>query len=344
MIAADVRAFLLLAKLRIVDVTRSGAASFLFLGVPVLLLVIVGVVFAHGHPFERRQVAIVVAEGAPTPPAWDALAPRPEVRLSREPSAAAAEAKLRARMLNAVGVDAPGAPPIIRVGPREELFGRGLATVLPPGATVDVVELPRWGYVHYLVPGMLTFTTMIAGLFGMGYAMVRYRQNLFLKKLATTPLPRWTFIGSNIVGRGTLALMQMAVVLCTAWAAFAMPVSLAAAAWLLALTALGVLVFMGMGFVIACAIKNEAVLIDGINSVVMPVVLLSEIFFPVDELPSPLPAVAGALPSTQMVRLTRAVLLLGETRPAALLPGLLVVALWTVVTFGVSLALFRWHE
>jgi hypothetical protein len=31
---------------------------------------------------------------------------------------------------------------------------------------------------------------MFAGLFGTGYAMARYRQNGFLKKLATTPLSR----------------------------------------------------------------------------------------------------------------------------------------------------------
>lgn len=52
------------------------------------------------------------------------------------------------------------------------------------------MAVPKWGYVHYLFPGLLTFSVLLAGLFGMGYGMVRFRATLLLKKLATTPLSR----------------------------------------------------------------------------------------------------------------------------------------------------------
>ena len=72
--------------------------------------------------------------------------------------------------------------------------------------------------------------------------------------------------------------------------------------------------------------------------------LLSEIFFPVDELPSFIARFSGALPSTQLVRLVRGVLLHGETRWSALWPGISIMCLWIVVAYGVSLLAFRWHD
>ena len=353
------KAFLLLSKQRVVDITRSRISSFLFLGVPLLLLILVGATFMNGHPFERRQVAVVRPSdkdnaGGPArsergdrgaQPLLDYLASLPEIHVHEESSEEAALAKMRSRMRSAVIVpptDRKGAR--LLVGPREELFGRGLVAVMPDPVELEIVPLPRWGYVHYLFPGLLTFTTLIAGLFGMGYPMVRYRSNLFLKKLATTPLPRSTFIASQIAGRTLLVLVQMALMVAAGHLLFGLPLSLPAACWLIVLTILALVVFMGAGFALACVIRSEGVMIDAINSVTMPLVFLSEIFFSVDELPAPLPAVASALPSTQMVRLLRAVLLQGETQLGPLLPGLGIVALWIGITFGASMLVFRWHE
>lgn len=343
------KAFLLLSKLRIVDITRNRVSSFLFLGAPLLLLVLVGVTFMNGHPFERRQVAVVRHGGGAEDRAGSELAGLlsafAEIRVHEERSEEAALAKMRSRMRSAVLVPATsGERARLLVGPREELFGRGLAGAIPGEVRLEVVPLPRWGYVHYLFPGFLTFTTLIAGLFGMGYPMVRYRSNLFLKKLATTPLPRSTFIASQVVGRALLVLAQMVVLVVAGHFIFDLPVSLQAALWLVALTVLGLLVFMGAGFALACVIRNESVMVDVINAVIMPLVILSEIFFPVEELPAPLPAIASALPSTQMVRLLREILLYGETQPGPLLGGMGIVTLWIVVTFGASLLAFRWHD
>jgi ABC-2 type transport system permease protein len=334
--------FLVLARLRVLEIARSRASSFLFMGVPLLLLAVVGVTFWNGHPFERRRVAIVGNEGEPA--VVERLGQRAELRLLPATSEVAAMGQLRSRMVSVVIVPRPDGGPRLVVGPREELFGHGLAGLLPAPAVVEVVELPRWGYVHYLFPGILAFTTLIAGLFGMGYPMVRYRQNLFLKKLATTPLPRSTFIASQIVGRAVLVLLQVGMLLVAARLLFDLRLTVGSAAAVIALTSLALLAFMGAGFALACVIKNEAVMVDAINSVIMPLVLLSEIFFSVAELPAPLPALSSALPTTQLVRLYRAAMLEGPIDAAAMLPGIAILVAWTVVTFGASLFAFEWHE
>jgi ABC-type multidrug transport system permease subunit len=329
-----VRAFLVLVKLRLLDVTRRPLAGFFILILPVILLLVAGGVFSGGHPFERRRVSVLADEAS-----FTALARLPGLRVARAASERAARGGLSSRMTDVVVL--PG--PQILVRPTDELLGRGLAAALP-GASLTIFSAPRFGYLHYLFPGMLALAVVLTGLYGMGLTMVRYRASQLLKKLATTPLPRSTFVAAQISARTVLVLAQTALMALAARLVFGMPLSPASFAWLLALTTLGLFTFMGVGFSLACVIRVETNMQDLINALTGPVVLLSEIFFSADELPGPLAAVAAALPSTQLVRLTRAVLLEGETALPALAPGLAALVMWALFTFGLSLAVFRWHE
>jgi ABC-type multidrug transport system permease subunit len=236
-----------------------------------------------------------------------------------------------------------GEAPRVIVGPRDELFGRGLVSALP-GARLEVVPLPRFGYVQYLFPGFLSLTILVSGLLGMGHSMVRYRQSLFLKKLATTPISRAAFVAAQIVSRAALVFVQLALLCAAGWLLFGLPFSAAGAAGLLGLVWLGLLASMGVGFTLACVIKSEALYLDLVNLSMGPVVLLSEYFFPADTLPGPLPAISAALPTTQLVRLFRALLLYDERALAPLLPGLLALLGWLAVSALISLFAFRWYE
>ena len=203
---------------------------------------------------------------------------------------------------------------------------------------------PRFGYVFYLFPGIVVFSVLTAGLFGMGYPMALFRQNLFLKKLATTPLPKITFVGANVAARSLLVLAQVLLLLVVAHFGFGMPMSFSQAGFVLAISALGVLAFLGAGFALATVIRNAELLVDVIGAINLPLVFFSEIFFPLESLPRALAMIGEALPSTQWSGSCRAVLLYGVTDPARLWGGLLVIALWAIATFVVSLVAFRWHE
>lgn len=346
------RAFLVLTRLRLLDVLRSRSSAGFVLFFPLVLLAVTALVFLDGHPFERRVLLVVAPPDDPTLDAVaSALAGLEEVTVERARGEAEALGRLRARMAAAVLV--PGAPDRLLpdrllpdrllVGPRDRLFGRGLAAALPAPADLVVADVPRGGYVHYLFPGVLVFSVMVAGLFATGHTMVLYRQNGFLKKLATTPLPRAAFVGAQVAARSALVLAQVALLVVTAWL-FGAPFPPLGLAWLVVIVVLGLLTFMGLGFALACVIRTEDLVVDVISGLTFPLVLLSEIFFPLSALPGPLAAVGGWLPSTEMVRLARAVLLYGEASPAVLAPGLALLAACAAITFAGSLAAFRWHE
>lgn len=337
------KALFVLVRLRVYDVLRNRSSAAFVLLFPVILTLVVGFVFMHGHPFEKRYVAVVGAEDAPLARSVDALAPFEEVRVGKERSEAEAIGKLRARMASAVVTRAEGEGVRIVVGPRDQLFGRGLLGALPVPAKLDVLEVPRWGYVHYLFPGLLTFSVMLSGLFGMGYPMALYRQNLFLKKLATTPLPRVTFVAAQVAARTLLVLAQIALLVLAAWLGFGMHFTFASIAWLFAIATLGLFVFLGAGFALACVIENADLVVDVISAVNMPLVFLSEIFFPLEALPRLLEVIGGILPSTQMVRLLRAVLLYEVRDAGEIALGCGVLALWAAAMFAISLRTFKWH-
>jgi len=343
------RAFFVLTRMRVLDVLRSRSSAGFFLALPVVLLVLVGLVFANGQPFERRRM-ILVDEGTPaSPAALDAIAASLEghdgIRVERGTARGPALGRLDSRMTSAVLVrDADGESLRLVVGPRDRLWAMGVRQVLSVPVEIEVHRTPRWGYVHYLFPGLLTFAVLLAGLFGMGHAMVRYRQSQLLKKLATTPLRRSTFVGAQITARALLVLLQMIVLVVVAALLFDLPLSLGAAAWMALVTTLGLLTFMGAGFALACLVRTEDLMVDVISAVNLPLVFLSEIFFPLDDLPAPLRAIGDVLPSTHMVRLLREVTLYGTHEVGALAPSLLNLALWAAGTFAVSLLAFRWHR
>jgi ABC-type multidrug transport system permease subunit len=336
-----VRAFLVLTRQRLNDVLRKRSATAFVVLFPVVLMLVVGFLFMNGHPFELRKVA-VVGEGPGVERVVAAIATFEEIRVERGVAPEEALGKLRARMLSAViGAGSDGAP-TLTVGPRDELFGRGVRDAAGGALELSVLPVPRFGYVHYLFAGLVTFSIVVSGLFATGYTMVLYRQNRFLKKLATTPLPKITFVLAVVTGRGILILAQVVLMVVVGALVFDVPFAGASLLGLAAVTILGLFAFMGIGFVLACLIKSDELIVDVISAVNMPLVLLSEIFFPLDALPGPLALIGRALPSTEVVRLWRAVLLYGADAQQ-LAGGMAVLALWVAVTFGISLVVFRWH-
>jgi ABC-2 type transport system permease protein len=340
-------AFLVLLRIRLLDVLRSRSSTGFVLLFPVVLLAVLGLVFMHGHPFERRYIAIVQTD--PMNSVVEACVRKlegfDEVRVSYERTEAEAMGKLRSRMTSAVLVPAPNGSDVeLRIGERDRIFGSGLATVLPAPTRIEIVNAPRFGYVHYLFPGILSFSVLTAGLFGMGYPMVLFRQSLFLKKLATTPLRKHTFIAANVATRAILVLVQVVLLLLIAHFAFAMPLTLGSCVWILGISLLGVLVFLGAGFAMASKITNPELLVDIISAINFPLIFFSEIFFPLDGLPKPLAAFGSILPSTEMVRLSRAVLLYDVRDVSYLAGGLGLLGGWAIVMFAISLLSFKWHE
>jgi ABC-type multidrug transport system permease subunit len=334
------RALWALARLRVFDVLRSLSASLAFLGLPVVILLVLAVVFAKGQPFEERSLSLVGTIDGIEQLALP-LASQAGLRLERAGDLDEGRLRLRARATTALLYRADGEL-VLELGAKEELWGRGVVSLLP-GARLHLVPLGSLGYVQFLFPGLLCSSVMFAGMFGMGYAMARYRQNQFLKKLATLPVSRATFVLAQILGRGSLALGQIVLLLLAGWLALGLRPSLSGMAGALLVGTLGLFVFSGIGFLLSALIETEAVVSDVISGLTLPFTLFSGVFFPLEALPGWLAAPCRWLPSTLMLDAARATLLydVGLLSLGAQLGGLV---LWALSVFGLGVKLFRWHR
>ncbi len=61
-----------------------------------------------------------------------------------------------------------------------------------PSAHREPVSGEAVRYVDWLFPGILGMNVMFSGIFGVGYVVLRYRKNGFLKRLHATPLSAWS--------------------------------------------------------------------------------------------------------------------------------------------------------
>src|SRR5579859_7024580 len=93
------RAFYVLVRLRVVELVRKRLAGLFFSFLPSLLLLLLGVIFWNGHPFEQHRVSLVLTDERAQAGVAEALARLPGVKVERERNELAARGRVRARMV-----------------------------------------------------------------------------------------------------------------------------------------------------------------------------------------------------------------------------------------------------
>jgi ABC-type multidrug transport system permease subunit len=107
------------------------------------------------------------------------------------------------------------------------------------------------------------------------------------------------------------------------------------------LTVLGAAAFSGIGLLIASRASNQQTVGGLINLVLLPMMVVSGVFFSAANFPEVMQPVVKALPLTALNDGMRAVMNDGATL-ALVAPQCLILAGTAAVTFAVALRLFRW--
>lgn len=334
---------LTLARLRLF--LREPSAVFWTFGFPILLTLALGVAF-RSRPPEPVRVAVEAGAGADL--ARDALrrgeAVEVEVLAPEE-----ARAALRAGRVALVVV--PGGPPTYRFDPTrpESRLARAVADdLLQRGAGRRDAIVPRdervvergARYVDFLVPGLLGLNVMSSGMWGIGWVIVETRQKKLLKRLVATPMRHRHFLLSFVLFRMVFLAFELPVLLGFAMVAFDVPLRGSVAAFA-TVSVLGALAFAGLGLLVASRAQNVQTVGGLINLVMMPMWVLSGVFFSWENFPAAMRPAIRALPLTALNDALRAVM--NEGAPlAALGPELAVLGVVSVAAFAAALRLFRW--
>jgi len=187
---------------------------------------------------------------------------------------------------------------------------------------------------------MLGLSVMQVGIFA-AVSLVGDRQKLILKRLAATPLKRWQLVGSNVLMRLLIALVQAVIIVSVGVAFYGVEIT-GPLALTVFFVSLGAVAFLALGYVIASFAKTEDSA-NGITSVVQfPMMFLSGTFFPIEAMPAPLQTVARLIPLTYLSDALRQVMV-GGAAFASLGVCTAVLLGWLVVCFMIAARKFQWQ-
>jgi ABC-2 type transport system permease protein len=211
----------------------------------------------------------------------------------------------------------------------------------PVKSREDEFQEPGGRYVDFLVPGLLGMSLMGGGLWGVGFATVDMRIRKLLKRFLATPMRKGEFLSAIMLSRMLCMIPEVLVLLL--FARYAFGVQYYGSYWTLVfLVVLGATMFSGIGLLVASRAKTLEAVSGLMNVVMLPMWMLSGIFFTSDRFPAAAQPVIQILPLTPLINALRSVMLEGSSL-ASQAGQIAIMAVWGVVSFAVALKIFRWQ-
>jgi ABC-2 type transport system permease protein len=328
---------------------REPEAIFWVFIFPILLTAGLGIAFRSRSP-ERTRVAVAGSA------AWQGQVVE---ALRRDPSLTvqvlaqpAAEDSLRSGQVALLVVPRPDGGLEYRFDPErpESRMARLLvdAAVQRAAGRPDPVQVTERQvreagarYVDFVVPGLLGMNLMGSGIWGIGFAIVDARRKSLLKRLIATPMRRSQYLASFLLSRLTFLCLEVALLLGFAVAVFGVPIR--GSLGLLALICfLSALAFASLGLLIAARPRTVEGVSGLMNLFMLPMWIFSGVFFSSSRFPDAAQPFVRALPLTAVIDALRATMLRGAGW-AQVLPELLVIGAWLLVSFTLAVRLFRWR-
>jgi ABC-type multidrug transport system permease subunit len=211
-----------------------------------------------------------------------------------------------------------------------------------PLQTIDRhVTEPGSRYIDFLIPGLLGMNLLAGSMWGVGYVIVDMRVRKLLKRLVATPMKRSHFLWSALGGRMAFILPEIVVILGAGVLLFGFPIRGSFLA-ILILSFFGAASFAGLGMLVSCRAQKLETVSGLMNLIMMPMWLLSGVFFSPERFPGAVQPFIQALPLTQFNYALRAVILEGAPLSSQLW-RLAILAAWGGVSYVCTLRWFRWN-
>ena len=205
----------------------------------------------------------------------------------------------------------------------------------------DLVHETGSRYIDFVVPGLLGMNLMGSAMWGLGFSIVDARQKKLLKRMVASPMPKWQYLASFLLSRLVMLLIEVGAFLTFARLAFGVPFrgSLIELGILCLLTSLA---FSGLGLLTASRARTTEAVSGLMNLAMLPMWILSGVFFSASRFPALIQPVVRALPLTAAIDAMRGNMLQGMSLGQLMIPVAILLA-WFVVPFAISLRIFRWR-
>jgi len=212
----------------------------------------------------------------------------------------------------------------------------------PPSIEKERISGAAVRYADWVLPGILGMNMMFSCMFGVGYVVVRYRKNGFLKRLQATPLTSFEFISAQVASR--LVLIMCITVFVYTGTHLVLDTRMEGSYVTLFLVALvGAISMVSLGLVISARVTSEELAGGLLNLINWPMMLLSGVWFSLEGAGPVVQNLAKIFPLTHILNSARAVMLDGATI-IDVAPSLIALAALSLAFIGIGAKVFRWGQ
>jgi ABC-2 type transport system permease protein len=217
--------------------------------------------------------------------------------------------------------------------------GAGRRDVVP--AVEDRDRAPGSRYIDFLLPGLLGMNMMGDGMWGIGFSIVDARRRKLLKRLIASPMSRAEYLASYLLSRIVILATEIAVIATFGALVFGVPFRGPFPVFVLICIVSG-FTFNALGLLLSSRVQTIEAVSGLMNLAMLPMWVLSGVFFSSSRFPAVLQPAIHALPLTAAIDALRANMLQGGG-VGAIGAQLGTLAVWLVLSFFVALRVFRWR-
>lgn len=196
-------------------------------------------------------------------------------------------------------------------------------------------------YIDFLIPGLIAMNIMMSCMWGMSYGTIEKRSRKLLRRMVATPMIKSHYLASLMAVRTTMNFMEAVLLVVFARLMFDVRIQGSIPAVLTIFIA-GNITFGGIAMFTSSRTASTETGNGLINAIVMPMMVLSGIFFSYHNFPDWSIPFIQLLPLTMLTDGIRSVFIEGTGFPGISLPAGILTAIG-IFFFSAGLKIFKWH-
>ena len=194
-------------------------------------------------------------------------------------------------------------------------------------------------YFEFVAPGIMAMVVMMSLMTGLPHAISYEKDMGTLDGMLVAPTSRWAIILGKVMAQSTRGLVQGFIILLLSVVLFGVVIqgSILLVVLLIILT---VFSFVGLGILITSFADKEETASMVMMTLMFPMMFLSGVFFPVQQMPAVMQTIANFLPLTYAAEAMRKVMVLGAD-VSAIAPDVIILAVFGSILLTIAVPMFK---
>lgn len=194
-------------------------------------------------------------------------------------------------------------------------------------------------YFEFVAPGIMAMVVMMSLMTGLPHAISYEKDIGTLDGMLVAPTSRWSIILGKVMAQSTRGLIQGFIILLLSIVLFGVAIhgSIFLVVLLIILT---VFSFVGLGILITSFADKEETATMVMMTLMFPMMFLSGVFFPIQQMPWFMQDIAQILPLTYATTALRKVMVLGAPMETVL-PEIVILLAFGIVLLAIAVPMFR---